>query len=86
MFLGRDTPPPDLLAAVERIGAKAVLLSFAARTNPGQSGWELAALRERLPRDVVLAVGGAGTPAELPAGVVAPGLEQLAPWLASLRR
>ena len=84
-FLGRDTPIPESLTACDRARPRALLLSLSlslsACANLGQASWDLATLRERLPGETRLVVGGAGVPQPLPAGVENPGFPDLPAWL-----
>lgn len=63
LFLGVETPLPDIAACVAQGGADAVLLSVSSASSPAQVAWDLQALEGRLPPGVQLVVGGAGAPA-----------------------
>ena len=60
LFLGVETPLPDIDSCVRQAGARAVVVSVSAASNPAQATWDLASLRARLPGDVRLLAGGAG--------------------------
>jgi DNA-binding transcriptional MerR regulator/methylmalonyl-CoA mutase cobalamin-binding subunit len=60
VFLGADTPWGEIVFAAERHAARGVALSTAAG-YPGDLEAGLATLRAALPRDVKLALGGAGS-------------------------
>jgi len=62
IFLGVETPLPDIAACVAQGGADAVLVSVSSASSPAQVAWDLQALRARLPPGVLLVVGGAGAP------------------------
>lgn len=63
LFLGVETPLPDIAACVAQGGADAVLVSVSSASSPAQVAWDLQALQGRLPPGVQLVVGGAGAPA-----------------------
>ncbi len=62
VFLGAETPLPDIDACARQSGARAVLVSVSSASSPVQVTWDLAVLRSRLPHAVRLVVGGAGAP------------------------
>lgn len=62
IFLGVETPLPDIAACVAQGGADAVLVSVSSASSPAQVAWDLQALRARLPPGVLLVVGGSGAP------------------------
>ena len=68
VFLGVETPFPDIEACVLLSEADAVVVSVSSACNPTQVAWDLAALRARLPPSVLLIAGGAGAPARAPGG------------------
>ncbi len=82
VFLGVETPAPDIDACARQVGARAVLVSVSSASSPGQIEWDLAALRARLPSSVLLVVGGAGAPSD-PGGNtrVWMGLQGFSTWL-----
>ena len=64
IFLGVETPLPDIAACVAQAGAAAVLVSVSSAASAAQVAWDLQALQARLPVGVSLVVGGAGAPAD----------------------
>jgi DNA-binding transcriptional MerR regulator len=69
LYLGVELPVDELLGAAQRGGAAALALSIVATPGPDTER-ALAALRERLPKEIALWVGGAGAaPLSLPRGV-----------------
>ena len=72
-FLGTDLPEEDIASAAEGVGARAVAISVVQDRN-GASMRALWTLREVLPPDISLVVGGGGAarldPSKLPNGVV----------------
>lgn len=72
-FLGTDLPEEDIASAAEGVGARAVAISVVQDRNGG-SMRGLRTLREILPPDMSLVVGGGGAarldPEKLPKGVV----------------
>jgi DNA-binding transcriptional MerR regulator/methylmalonyl-CoA mutase cobalamin-binding subunit len=69
IFLGADSPTSDVAGAVEFHAADAVILSSASGSDPARLKADLASLREQLPPEVALVVGGKGSVVELPDGV-----------------
>ncbi len=72
-FLGTDLPEEYIASAAEGVGAEAVAISIVQDRN-GSSMRSLWTLRELLPADMTLVVGGAGAarldPEQLPSGIV----------------
>lgn len=66
VFLGVDTPLPDIDACVRQSNADAVLVSVSLASNAAQAAWDIASLRARLPPHVRVVVGGAGSPPDEP--------------------
>jgi MerR family transcriptional regulator, light-induced transcriptional regulator len=57
-YLGPDLPAEDIVRAVAATGARAVALSVVHHTSPGALLAELKELRDGIPGDVVILVGG----------------------------
>lgn len=68
VYLGPNTPAPDLAAAVRGAKARGVLLSIVALAAEAAEA-SLAEIRGALPADVAIFVGGARGTVALPAGV-----------------
>jgi methylmalonyl-CoA mutase cobalamin-binding subunit len=83
VFLGADTPWSEIVFAAERHAASAVALSVAAG-YPGDLEEELATLHAALPRDVRLALGGAGSDGVRKHGHQMNRFEDLFKWAVSL--
>ncbi|MEB3323537.1 MAG: cobalamin-dependent protein, partial [Synechococcaceae cyanobacterium] len=58
-YLGPDLPAPDIARAARRAGARVVALSIIHPADDRQLPGEISALREALPDDVAVVVGGA---------------------------
>lgn len=63
VYLGPDLPAEDIAGAARDTGAAAVALSTIYPDDDPKLGRELRRLREHLPEDVVIIVGGASAPA-----------------------
>lgn len=86
IFLGGDTPVPDLAAAAAQGSAAAIFVSVSEAAEPEVARAQLESLRARLAPGALLVVGGRGAPSGLP-GVDHPGsLDTLASWLESAAR
>jgi methylmalonyl-CoA mutase cobalamin-binding subunit len=86
--LGPGVPPLELARAARELGSEIVALSFAASMNPARAAREVTVLRERLPGEVALWVGGSCSAFRRagPEGVqVFNSLAQLRPALADYR-
>ncbi len=60
VFLGANTPLAEIAEAAQRTRASRILISVSAHGDPHRNGAHLVALRESVPRDVRLIVGGSG--------------------------
>lgn len=80
VFLGRETPISDVVAAVHASGSKAALLSVSAWAKPEPSRADLRELRTTLPGSVEVLVGGAGAPRNIAELVTLNGLDALNAW------
>ena len=69
--LGPQLPVEEIVQAAKALDASAVGLSVSVFANPEEAAREITAVRERLPDDVALWIGGAGstTLEDLPPGV-----------------
>jgi DNA-binding transcriptional MerR regulator/methylmalonyl-CoA mutase cobalamin-binding subunit len=85
IFLGADTPMEEVAFAVERHAASGVVLSVAAGYG-GALEAHLAALGERLPRAVSIAVGGAGRSKSVQNWENLSGFDALFSWALVLER
>jgi methylmalonyl-CoA mutase cobalamin-binding subunit len=83
VFLGADTPWGEIVFAAERHAARGVALSAAAG-YPGDLEEGLATLRAALPREVRLAIGGAGSDRVRRNGQYLNRFEDLFKWAHSL--
>jgi methylmalonyl-CoA mutase cobalamin-binding subunit len=83
VFLGADTPWGEIVFAAERHAARGVALSAAAG-YPGDLEAEVATLRAALPREVRLALGGAGTAHVRMHGQQMNSFEELFKWARAL--
>lgn len=81
VFLGTETPVPDILAAVRAASARALLISVSSFSDPTAARWNLGLLTERLPPTVELIGGGRGFPADGPKAVRPAGFTELREWL-----
>jgi DNA-binding transcriptional MerR regulator/methylmalonyl-CoA mutase cobalamin-binding subunit len=70
VYLGPDLPAAEIARAAVRTEARAVGLSVVLASDPERTAAELAALREELPGEMPLLVGGGG------AAALEPGLER----------
>jgi MerR family transcriptional regulator, light-induced transcriptional regulator len=62
VYLGADLPAAEIARATVETGARAVALSTVFAGEGGAPGREILALRELLPNDIALLVGGAASP------------------------
>jgi methylmalonyl-CoA mutase cobalamin-binding subunit len=83
VFLGADTPWGEIVFAAERHSVRGVALSAAAG-YPGDLEAEVATLRAALPREVSLALGGAGTAGVRRHGQQMNSFEELFNWARAL--
>jgi methylmalonyl-CoA mutase cobalamin-binding subunit len=61
IFLGGETPLADLVECARQTHANAVFLSVSAAAPP-ETRWHVETLRDHLPDDIELVVGGMGAP------------------------
>lgn len=62
IYLGPSTPLDEVAQSALRIGARGVLFSAALGTDQRKAREELEALRQKLPQEVFIGIGGAGAP------------------------
>ena len=79
-FLGSDTPIESILDAAQRTMAEAVMVSVSANAAKGPSRSLLGDLRDKLPANVQLIVGGAGAPEDLGRMQVMNSMAKLDEW------
>jgi DNA-binding transcriptional MerR regulator/methylmalonyl-CoA mutase cobalamin-binding subunit len=82
-YLGTDLPASDIARAAVTTGAEAVALSVVHVDDPARTAWDLTALRNALPPDAALLIGGAGV-SRIPRGTVLSGVH-VVPGLGELR-
>lgn len=84
LYLGTDTPVPEIASLAGDIRARAVAISISISNAGPLSGEHLTQLRQALPRHVALVVGGSGVEASVGAVAVThlPDFMALAAWAA----
>lgn len=81
VYLGADTPVPDIVAATRTAGARAVFVSSSAHASLAEVRWNLGLLRERIEPAIAVVGGGQGLPTDVQ-GVLHPSsLDALREWL-----
>lgn len=80
LYLGAETPLGDVESCARRESVRAVVLSISAPGARPDTAWNLAALRQRIPADVHLVVGGAGAPEGVAGVTRLPDLDALGRW------
>ncbi|MBP1604160.1 MAG: cobalamin-binding protein [Acidobacteria bacterium] len=85
LYLGTGMPPPELGRLARELGARAVAISVSAAADGAEVERHLTALREALPRQAQLLVGGRGAPAARAGIVTFDGFAALVRWAQSLR-
>lgn len=81
VFLGPDTPIPEMLSCVRLTGAPVLAVSLSSQYPTDQGEVVVAALARALPEPVRLLVGGAGAPDDIPDAHVVRDLAVLSQWL-----
>jgi methanogenic corrinoid protein MtbC1 len=85
LYLGTEIPPPELGRLARELGARAVAISVSEASEGGATRRHLTKLRESLPRQVQLLIGGKGAPAGRGDMVMFDDFAGLARWAQSLR-
>jgi methanogenic corrinoid protein MtbC1 len=85
LYLGTEMPPPALGRLARELGARAVAISVSAAADGGAVKRHLTKLREAMPRQVPLVVGGRGAPAGRADIVTFDDFAGLVRWARSLR-
>ena len=83
VFLGADTPLVSIVAAAQGLQARALCVSLSHTGSSGRARRDLLQLRERLPGEVRVVVGGCGAPCDID-GVEELELDELPRWLITL--
>jgi len=86
LYLGTETPVPDMVTLTRDLGARALALSVAASARKHPTAALVRRIRGMLPRRTALLVGGAGAPAASPGVRVFANLRGLADWAEGIRR
>lgn len=84
LFLGMEAPLEDLVSALGQSGARAVVLSVSGFAEGEESTAALRTLREALPAEVEVVVGGGGAPEGVPGVHVIHDFEKLSEWARAL--
>jgi methanogenic corrinoid protein MtbC1 len=85
LYLGTEIPPPELGRLARELGARAVAISVSEASDGAATRRHLAKLRESLPRQAQLLVGGKGAPAGRGDVVTSNDFSGLARWAQGLR-
>lgn len=80
LYLGTETPVPDLVALTRDLGARALAVSVSASGRKPRTAALLRRVRGTLPRRTALLVGGEGAPAPSPGVQVLADLRGLDGW------
>jgi DNA-binding transcriptional MerR regulator/methylmalonyl-CoA mutase cobalamin-binding subunit len=80
LYLGTETPVPDMVTLTRDLGARALALSVAASGRKPATAQLVRRVRARLPRRTALLVGGEGAPASSPGVQVFADLPSLERW------
>jgi methanogenic corrinoid protein MtbC1 len=86
IFLGANTPPEDIVRAVQQQDARAVALSGAAGASPRDLDRDVATLASRLPPDVPVLASGAGFKGRHPGLVHLADFREVGGWVRGLAR
>ena len=79
VYLGPDTPVPELVALAREIPLEAVAVGISS-TAPGSHTSRLRALARELPAETALILGGAGAPSGVPRALRMASLSALSDW------
>ena len=85
LYLGTEIPPPELGRLARELGARGVAISVSEASDGAATRRHLAKLRESLPRQTQLLVGGKGAPAGRSDVVTFDDFAGLARWAQTLR-
>jgi methanogenic corrinoid protein MtbC1 len=80
LYLGTETPPPQVVSLATDLGARAVGLSVSLSTRGGTTPSAIRKVRERLPTRVAMVVGGEGAPRPQPGVEILRSLRELEVW------
>ena len=80
LYLGTETPLPDMVSLTRDLGARALALSISTSSPRPRTAAAVRRLRAALPRRTALLVGGAGAPARLEGVQVFSDLAGLEAW------
>jgi len=86
LYLGTETPVPDLVALTRDLGARALALSVSASGRKPRTAALVRHVREMLPRRTALLVGGEGAPPPFPGVQVFTDLRNLEGWVREVGR
>jgi methanogenic corrinoid protein MtbC1 len=81
LYLGTDTPLPDMVSLTRDLGARALALSVSASSPKARTAAHLRRLRAILPRRTALLVGGEGAPVRAAGAEVFASLHALEGWV-----
>jgi methanogenic corrinoid protein MtbC1 len=85
LYLGTETPIPDMVSLTRDLGARALALSVSASGRKPRTNALVRRVRGMLPRRTALLVGGAGAPAASPGVQVFADLPSVAGWARAIR-
>lgn len=80
LYLGPQTPPPEMLSLVRDVGARALGLSVSIASAGARTTGLVRRLRAQLPKRVALLVGGDGAPQPRPGVEIVRNLRELDAW------
>ena len=86
LYLGTEIPPAELGRLAREMGVRAVAISVSLASDAAAVTRQLTELRDALPRQVHLLVGGQGAPAGRSDIVTVDGFGSLVRWAQALRR
>jgi MerR family transcriptional regulator, light-induced transcriptional regulator len=85
LYLGTETPVPDMVTLTRDLGARALALSVSASSRKPRTAALVRRIREMLPRRTALLVGGEGAPAPSAGVEVFGDLQRLDRWARGIR-
>src|SRR5512143_2029403 len=86
LYLGTETPVPDMVALTRDLGARALALSVSASGRKPRTAALVRHVRGMLPRRTALLVGGEGAPPPFPGVQVFADLRNLEGWVREIGR